>query len=87
MPETTEKLKMCPFCEGEIPLEATDCNYCGSSLLKTRRPKPAYPAEESLASLYEPPYSPHKRTLAPPPEPEPFDLPKEEEREVPQQHK
>lgn len=65
MVETTEKVKMCPFCEGSIPLEATDCAYCGSSLLKARKAKPIYHNEESLASLYDPPYSPHKRGSAP----------------------
>ncbi len=70
MPETTEKVKMCPFCEGNIAIDATDCTYCGSSLVKTRKAKPIYHNEESLASLYDPPYSPHKRGAAPVSEPE-----------------
>ena len=49
---------MCPFCEGMLSMEAIECKYCGSSLLK----KVNTSSEDSLASLYEPPYSPHRKS-------------------------
>lgn len=56
-----EKVKMCPFCEGSIPLEATECRYCGSALRKgAKTPHAAYQTEDSLSSMYDPPYTPKK---------------------------
>jgi ribosomal protein L40E len=81
--QTKEKVKMCPFCEGSMPMDATECTYCGSSLLKVRKAKLTYPAaEESLASLYEPPYSPNRRLVTPAVEQEEIlPPPRKEERE------
>jgi len=56
-----EKVKMCPFCEGNVPFEAEDCRYCGSSFSKgARKVRTPYQTEDSLAGLYQPPYSPDK---------------------------
>lgn len=52
---------MCPHCEGSIPVDATECRYCGSSLIRNKSRKTAYQTEDSLASLYEPPYAPNKK--------------------------
>ena len=57
---TKEKVKMCPFCEGTIPVEATECRYCGSSLMKGKERKAPCQSDDSLAGLYGPPYSPGK---------------------------
>jgi hypothetical protein len=58
---TKEKVKMCPFCEGTIAASSTECKYCGSSLIKSQKRASAYQTEDSLASLYDPPYAPNKR--------------------------
>ncbi len=56
-----EKVKMCPFCEGNVPFEAEDCRYCGSSFSKgATKVRTPYQTEDSLAGLYQPPYSPDK---------------------------
>lgn len=57
---TKEKVRMCPFCEGSIGVDATECKYCGSSLLKGAKSS-LYQTQDSLASLYEPPYSPSRK--------------------------
>ncbi len=56
-----EKVKMCPFCEGNVPYDAEDCRYCGSSFVKgSQKARTPYQTEDSLAGLYEPPYSPDR---------------------------
>jgi hypothetical protein len=53
-----DKVKMCPFCEGSVLIDASDCNYCGSSFAKqTQKKSNLYQQSDSLASLYDPPYS------------------------------
>ncbi len=59
--QTKDKVKMCPYCEGSIPLNALECKYCGSSLLKKAGTISPYQTEDSLASLYEPPYAPTRK--------------------------
>lgn len=59
-----EKEKMCPFCEGSVAWEATECKFCGSSLVKATRKAAAYQTQDSLASLYDPPYAPNKKSNA-----------------------
>ena len=59
---TKDKVKMCPYCEGTIAIQATECHYCGSSLVKKGSMASAYQTEDSLASLYEPPYAPTKKS-------------------------
>jgi hypothetical protein len=60
--KTADRQKMCSSCDGKIPMDATECVYCAAE-------QPAQPAkqqgplftnqtlQESLASLYTPPYS------------------------------
>ena len=60
------KTKLCIHCEGRVPLDATDCPYCGAGLLQepVSRLEVSHPHEdenppafdETLAYLYEPPY-------------------------------
>ena len=58
---TKEKVKMCPFCEGNVPFDAEDCRYCGSSFAKgATKVRTPYQTEDSLAGLYDPPYSPDR---------------------------
>lgn len=59
---TKDKGKMCPYCEGTVPIEALDCKYCGSSFAKKATSSSAYQTEDSLASLYEPPYAPTRKS-------------------------
>ena len=57
-----EKVKMCPYCEGSVSLHASSCKYCGSSFSKEESENSFYGTEkDSLASLYEPPYTHKKR--------------------------
>ena len=59
---TKDKVKMCPYCEGSISILAEECKYCGSSLAKKSTASRAYQTEDSLASLYEPPYAPSRKS-------------------------
>lgn len=43
-----------------MPIDALDCKYCGSSFVK-KATTSAYQTEDSLASLYEPPYAPTRK--------------------------
>lgn len=78
-----DRQKVCSNCDGRIPLNAKECIYCGAEL-------PEVPAQtnmfkqqtlqESLTSLYSPPYSAKRENLfeaeqeaprkAPPPQPQ-----------------
>lgn len=74
-----EKIKLCPFCEGSVALEAEECRYCGSSLMKVGvKVRAPYQTEESLAGLYDPPYSPERSRLG-------IETVQEEEEEVVEQ--
>lgn len=60
-----DKVKMCPFCEGTVSLDATECRYCGSAFSRPARTNGSpYQTEDSLASLYEPPYAPRRGTFS-----------------------
>ncbi len=81
-----EKVKMCPYCEGNVPYDAEDCRYCGSSFAKgASKARSPYQTEDSLAGLYDPPYSPDRTSsrfgISSPEEPE------EKEEEVPKEEK
>ncbi len=60
--KTVDRQKICSSCEGRIPLDATECIYCGAEQ-QIQQTKPQTPLftnqtlQESLASLYTPPYS------------------------------
>ena len=61
-----DRQKLCPNCDGNVPLEATECPYCAADL-SAQAEKDSAPSQailfknqslqESLASLYTPPYS------------------------------
>jgi hypothetical protein len=51
-----EKMRMCPFCEGSVPLDAPSCRFCGSAF-----DEPSSDLNQGLNSenpYYSPPYSP-----------------------------
>ena len=53
-----EKMRMCPYCEGTVPLESSSCRFCGSSFDEGEaRMKGAF-REEKDNSYYNPPYAP-----------------------------
>ena len=58
--KTSEKQKICPHCEGRVPLEAELCPYCAHELTNLAKPPQglfqSQSLEESLSSLYKPPY-------------------------------
>jgi hypothetical protein len=62
-----QRTKMCPNCEGNVALEESICPYCGSSVFtknenltsqKSDDDIKSLSYEETLASLYPPPYKP-----------------------------
>jgi hypothetical protein len=62
-----QRTKMCPNCEGNVALEESICPYCGSSVFnknenlakqKSSDDIKTLSYEETLASLYPPPYKP-----------------------------
>ncbi len=58
-----DRQRMCTHCEGRIAVEADSCPYCGMPLLGDSESTPTsasqsgLSSQESLASLYPPPYS------------------------------
>jgi len=74
----SERKRMCPYCEGEVDYESTYCPLCGGELEKKqeqpdlaemRTEEKHRQLEESLATLYRPPYS--GSSYQRPPEPAP----------------
>lgn len=54
-----QRSKICPFCEGRIPVEAMSCNYCGSSLdnvVHLHRDQNDLFSEDGFDSILTPPY-------------------------------
>lgn len=66
-----DRTKVCWNCEADVSYEATYCPFCGTDLLTSSSEPPPPPKEsqqftqqsleESLASLYKPPYSARNR--------------------------
>ena len=63
--EQNQRTKMCPNCEGNVAMEVSICPYCGSSIFNQNRNLSnkkssdnvkSLSYEETLASLYPPPY-------------------------------
>lgn len=59
--KSAEKQKLCPSCEARIPLEAEVCPFCAHELhSQAHKPQTqifqTQSLEDSLASLYKPPY-------------------------------
>ena len=63
MMKPKDRQKMCSHCEGRIAVEANSCPYCGMPLIGesestvTSASQSGLSSQESLASLYPPPYS------------------------------
>ena len=61
--DTKEKLRLCPYCEGSISIDAKICRFCGSTLkVNQEKSSSPYETEDNLASLYSPPYAPKKES-------------------------
>ncbi len=89
-----DRQKICSNCDGRIPINAKECIYCGAELSEEVQP-PLFKQQtlqESLTSLYSPPYSSRNQTLfqseeqtssrsSPPPPPQPTAAAIEEESE------
>lgn len=75
---TKDKGKMCPYCEGTVPIDALECKYCGSSFAR-KATTSAYQTEDSLASLYEPPYAPTRKKPS-------YGIPEQEATSAPTMH-
>jgi len=69
--EETKKMKMCPFCDGRIEIDAVSCTFCGRNITsyyhqhQAEMTEPSssnfsnsYSKNDSLSSLYPPPYRP-----------------------------
>ena len=59
MSDDHQRLKLCPFCEGRLDFELTECIYCGAALLHEKKSSAARDqdyTEENLAHFYAPPY-------------------------------
>jgi hypothetical protein len=85
--KVTDRQKVCSNCDGRIALEATECPYCGTEFSQEEKKSPLQAPlfknqtlQESLASLYTPPYSQSKseyKTVLPTPAPFKEPLPPE----------
>ena len=61
--ETGEKMRMCPYCEGTVPLESSSCRFCGSAFEEPAEKMKGAFREEKMDSAYNPPYSPGADTF------------------------
>lgn len=53
-----DRQKMCSHCEGRIAIESMSCPYCGMVCIgETTQNHSSMTSQESLSSLYPPPYS------------------------------
>lgn len=53
-----EKMRMCPHCEGTVPLDSSSCRFCGSSFNEENsRMKGAF-RDQREDDYYNPPYAP-----------------------------
>lgn len=60
-----EKMRMCPYCEGSVPLDSPSCRFCGSSFEEgSTRLKGATPERRANDSYYNPPYAPNPEAQA-----------------------
>jgi hypothetical protein len=72
--KTVDKEKMCLSCEGRIPLNAEKCSYCGAEQKNSYR-APIFQnqsLEDSLTSLYTPPYQGKRPQFTKTEEPQPL---------------
>lgn len=72
-----KRMKLCSSCEGFVDIDVVACPYCGNDLLKDANSKKENPSpttqhkkrlsvEETLSSLYPPPYKPKNIPLVEP---------------------
>lgn len=59
--QSKERQKMCPSCDGRIPVEAEHCPYCGAGQQSFFNADPSLfernqSLEDNLTALYQPPY-------------------------------
>lgn len=93
--ETKEKLKLCPYCEGSVHVDATTCLYCGERLttedkkipLAEQKMPESRSLDDSLATHYQPPYVAKSYERTGVPNPAPKVRAKETAREPSQEHK
>lgn len=72
--KTVDKEKMCLSCEGRIPQNAEKCSYCGAEQKNSYR-APIFQnqsLEDSLTSLYTPPYQGKRPQFTQAEEPQPL---------------
>jgi hypothetical protein len=56
--KSNEKMRMCPYCEGTVPLESASCRFCGQAFQEcSKKVKGAF-RDEADPFQYHPPYSP-----------------------------
>ena len=51
--QENDRTKMCPHCEGSVPIESSECPYCGHSMIEAD-------VDDSLSHRYRPPYEPNR---------------------------
>lgn len=65
-----DRVKMCPYCEGNVSFEVESCPYCGSDLVASKRTEPIQKMQEvssfqdHLEALYRPPYMVREKASA-----------------------
>ncbi len=63
--DNEEKMRMCPYCEGSVPLDSPSCRFCGSSFEEgSERLKGVSPDAMEEDSYYNPPYAPNPEAAA-----------------------
>lgn len=53
-----EKMRMCPYCEGTVPLDSSSCRFCGSSFEEGSSRHKGIVPDEREETFYHPPYAP-----------------------------
>ena len=56
--DSTERMRMCPYCEGTVPLDSPTCRFCGSSFDSPQESLKGAFREEAQTPHYTPPYNP-----------------------------
>jgi len=62
--EEMQRTKMCQFCDGNIPMEAANCPYCGQSVMDCVRQSETQEefttVKEGIEDRFAPPYAPDR---------------------------
>ncbi|MCH9811685.1 hypothetical protein K0U07_02855 [bacterium] len=56
--DNNEKMRMCPYCEGTVPLDSSSCRFCGSSFEEGSSRQKGIISEDRDDAYYNPPYAP-----------------------------